>query len=128
MPNRLVRNSATVKALVLRHFGAIKYPMRKPLIHMVICMVIATIPYVYAIEPQTTKVPAEKKLIKRESPLMGQGTAPPAAKKDFISAPCFPKDRPATMIIKLNTIMVRKSKYCMDSWLTIIGYKNKGFC
>jgi hypothetical protein len=38
-------------------------------------------------EPQTTKVPAETKPMKSESELIHQGTAPPAAKKDFISLP-----------------------------------------
>jgi hypothetical protein len=31
-------------------------------------------------DPHTTKVPAEKKLINKDNPLIGQGTAPPAAK------------------------------------------------
>jgi hypothetical protein len=44
-------------------------------------MVIATSPLVYAMEPHTTKVPAEKKLIKSDKPLIHQGTAPPPAKK-----------------------------------------------
>ena len=58
-------------------------------------------------EPQTTKVPAEKKLMNKDRPLMDQGTAPPAAKKDFISPPCLPNDKPAPRIINVKIKMVR---------------------
>jgi hypothetical protein len=49
-------------------------------------------------EPQATKVPAEKKLIKSESPPMNQGTASPAAKKDLRFLPVLEKENPTSMI------------------------------
>jgi hypothetical protein len=58
-----------------------------------------THPEVYAIEPQTTNVPADTKPMNRESELIHQGTAPPAAKKDFISFPeVLEKERPMNNI------------------------------
>jgi hypothetical protein len=57
-------------------------------------MVTETNPLVYAMDPQTTKVPAEKKLIKSDSPLIHHGTAPPAAKKLFIFFPELENDKP----------------------------------
>ncbi|CDF79839.1 hypothetical protein BN863_21270 [Formosa agariphila KMM 3901] len=54
--------------------------MISPAIHIVDWMVTATHPLLYAIEPQTTKVPAEKKLMNRDKPLIHQGNAPPAEK------------------------------------------------
>ena len=65
---------------------------------MVHCMVTETHPCVYAIEPHTTKVPAEKKLINSERPLIHHGTAPPAAKKFFIFLPEPEKESPAIRI------------------------------
>jgi hypothetical protein len=49
-------------------------------------------------EPHTTKVPAEKKLINSDRPLIHQGTAPPAAKKLFMFLPEPEKERPAIRI------------------------------
>jgi hypothetical protein len=57
-------------------------------------MVTETKPFVYAIEPQTTNVPAEKKLMKSDNPLIHQGTAPPAAKKLFMFFPELENERP----------------------------------
>jgi hypothetical protein len=63
-----------------------------------------TQPEVYAMEPQTTNVPAETKPMKRESELIHQGTAPPAAKKDFISFPeVLEKERPIVKIKREKT-------------------------
>jgi hypothetical protein len=75
-------------------------------------------------EPQTTKVPAEKKLMKSESPLIHQGTAPPAAKKDLISLPVRDKDNPVrnTTIEKSPMVqisMVSKSPGVLASDLLI---------
>jgi hypothetical protein len=44
--------------------------------------------------PHATKVPAEKKDIKRESPPMDQGTDSPPAKKDLISVPVLENNIP----------------------------------
>lgn len=49
-------------------------------------------------EPQTTKVPAEKNPMNNDNPLIHQGTSPPAAKKLFILEPVFENDMPATNI------------------------------
>ena len=70
---------------------------------MVLWMVTATMPELYAIEPQTTKVPTEKKLIKRDSPLIHQGTAPPAAKKDLALPPLRENDKPSAKTSRENT-------------------------
>jgi hypothetical protein len=102
----LVKNSATVSALEFHHLGAMKYPITNPAMHIAIWMVIATKPYLYAIEPHTTNVPAEKKLINSDSPFMDHGTDPPAAKKDFMLVPFFPKESPATKMISENIAMV----------------------
>ncbi len=58
-------------------------------------------------EPQTTKVPALKKLMKRESPLIPHGTDPPPAKKDVIFFPDLAKEIPARTMIreKINNTM-----------------------
>jgi hypothetical protein len=70
-------------------------PTKNPAKLMVHCIEMETHPEVYAIEPQTTNVPAETKPIKRESELIHHGTAPPAAKKDFMSFPdVLEKERP----------------------------------
>lgn len=65
-------------------------------------MVMATQPLEYAMEPHTTKVPAEKKLINRERPLIHQGSAPPAAKNDFMFLPDFEKLSPHTKTSKVK--------------------------
>jgi hypothetical protein len=56
-------------------------------------------------------VPAEKKLIKSDNPLIHQGTAPPPAKKDFMLLPAPEKDRPQMTTIRENTTIVIRSKY-----------------
>jgi len=57
-------------------------------------------------EPQTTKVPAETNPIKSESELIHHGTAPPAAKKDFISLPeVFEKESPMNKIRSEKSII-----------------------
>jgi hypothetical protein len=50
-------------------------------------------------DPQATKVPAEKKLMNKDSPPMNQGTASPPAKKDF-------KFRP----VRANSIPIANTK------------------
>jgi hypothetical protein len=45
-------------------------------------------------EPQATKVPAEKKDIKSDKPPMNQGTASPPAKKDLRLRPVRAKSKP----------------------------------
>jgi len=50
-------------------------------------------------DPQTTKVPAETNPINKDKLLIHQGTAPPAAKKDFMSLPeVFEKESPINKI------------------------------
>ena len=56
-------------------------------------------------EPHTTNVPAEKKLINNERPLIHQGTAPPAAKKLFMFFPEPEKERP-TIRIPMEKIII----------------------
>ncbi|MCQ2165761.1 MAG: hypothetical protein MJZ04_11420 [Bacteroidales bacterium] len=56
-------------------------PVMMPARHMVHCITTATHPEVYAMEPQTTKVPAEKMLMKRDRPDIHHGSVPPAEKK-----------------------------------------------
>jgi hypothetical protein len=68
-------------------------------------MVTETHPNVYAMDPHTTKVPAEKKLINSDSPLIHHGTAPPAAKKLFMFLPEPEKERPAIRIPTEKTII-----------------------
>jgi hypothetical protein len=61
-------------------------------------------------EPQTTKVPAETKPMNKYIPLIHQGTAPPAAKKERISLPdFFEKDSPIKIISKENDAITMKS-------------------
>ena len=91
--------SAAVKDLVLCHLGAMKIPVTRPATDMAHCIVMATQPEEYAIEPQTTKVLADTKPINRERLLIHQGTAPPAAKNESMSPPDFlEKERPMNMI------------------------------
>jgi hypothetical protein len=73
-------------------------------------MVIATSPWVYAIEPHTTKVPAEKKLINSDNPLIHAGTAPPPAKKDLMLDPVLEKDIPVANTIREKIRIVQISK------------------
>lgn len=73
-------------------------------------MATATQPYLYAMAHHTTNVPAEKKLIKSDSPLIHQGTAPPPAKKDFILLPDPEKANPQITTISENIAIVIKSK------------------
>jgi hypothetical protein len=63
---------------------------------------------VYAIEPQTTKVPAEKKPIKSERPLIYQGTEPPAAKKEVMLFPEPENEMPVRITIreKANIVII----------------------
>jgi hypothetical protein len=51
-------------------------------------------------EPHTTKVPALKKLMKRESPLIPQGTDPPPAKKEIRFFPDLENEIPARTMIR----------------------------
>jgi hypothetical protein len=51
-------------------------------------------------EPHTTKVPALKKLMKRERPLIPHGTDPPPAKKEVRFFPDLVKEIPARTIIR----------------------------
>ena len=60
-------------------------------------------------DPHTTKVPAEKKLIKRDNPLIHHGNAPPAAKKDFMLLPDLAKDIPHTKTSAEKTITTQTS-------------------
>ena len=83
-------------------------------------MVIATIPCVYAMEPHTTKVPAEKKLMNNDNPLIHQGIAPPPAKKDFTLVPVFEKDIPVTNTIREKINMVQKSKEFKGVFLVVL--------
>src|SRR5690242_4999550 len=61
--------------------------------------------------PHTTNVPAEKKLMNKDKPLIHQGTAPPPAKKDFILFPDPEKARPQTTTIMENIVIVSRSKF-----------------
>jgi hypothetical protein len=54
-------------------------------------------------EPQATKVPAEKKLMNKDNPPINQGTASPAAKKDFKLRPVLENEKPTSMIKMENT-------------------------
>ena len=72
---------------------------------MVDWMVMATHPLLYAMDPQTTKVPAEKKLINKDRPLIHQGSAPPAAKKDFMFFPDLEKLNPQIKTSRVKTII-----------------------
>ena len=67
-------------------------------------------------DPQTTKVPAEKKLINKDKPLIQYGTAPPAAKKDFIFCPDLAKDMPVINTTREKIVIVQ-----MSSVVTILG-------
>jgi hypothetical protein len=67
----------------------------------------ATAPSVYAIEPHTTNVPAEKKLIKSDKPLIQYGTDPPAAKNDFMLVPDLANDIPVTKTTREKIDMVQ---------------------
>ncbi len=107
--------SAAVRVPVLCHLGAINVPTINPAIAIVHCIVTATHPCEYAIDPHTTNVPAEKKPMNNESPLIDHGIAPPAAKNDFISFPFFEKDNPAIIIPMLKKIMVIRSKSSIPS-------------
>jgi hypothetical protein len=62
-----------------------------------------THPYLYAIEPQATKVPAEKKLMNKDKPPINQGTASPPAKKDLRFLPVRANNIPVTSTKALNT-------------------------
>src|SRR5680860_175326 len=64
-------------------------------------------------EPQTTKVPAEKKLIKSERPLIHHGRAPPAAKKDFMFLPDLEKLKPHIKTNRVKTTITAMSKLCI---------------
>ena len=68
----------------------------------------ATMPFVYAMEPQTTKVPAEKKLMNNDNPLIHHGIAPPPAKKDFMLEPVRENDSPVinTISEKINIVQM----------------------
>ena len=70
----------------------------------------ATKPSVYAIDPQTTKVPAEKKLMNKDNPLIQYGTAPPAAKKDFMFCPDLANEIPVINTTSEKIEMVQISK------------------
>ncbi|MNR02862.1 hypothetical protein D3C85_1187310 [compost metagenome] len=60
-------------------------------------------------EPQATKVPAEKKLMKSDKPPMNQGTASPPAKNDFKLRPVRENNRPINMINTENTTITEVS-------------------
>lgn len=72
-------------------------------------MVTATIPLSYAIDPHTTKVPTEKKLINNESPEIHQGTAPPAAKNEDTEPSFLPKERPRKTTSTAKPIAIETS-------------------
>ena len=63
--------------------------------------------------PHTTNVPAEKKLIKSESPLIHQGTAPSPAKNDFILFPDPEKANPQITTIREKIAIVIRSKFAI---------------
>src|SRR5690554_2610437 len=102
--------SATVREPVLCHRGAINRPTITPARAIVHCMVMETHPYAYATDPQTTKVPAEKKPMNNDNPLICQGTAPPAAKKEVISFPFLEKAKPEIKTPPVRTIIIIMSK------------------
>jgi hypothetical protein len=80
-------NSAAVRLPVRFHLGAINNPAisaPKAIVHWIVT---ETHPYLYAIEPHATKVPAEKKLMNKDKPPINQGTASPPAKNDLIFRP-----------------------------------------
>ena len=60
-------------------------------------------------EPHTTNVPAEKKPINKERPLIHQGTAPPAAKKEFRFLPEPENEIPVIRTKTENNTIVIKS-------------------
>src|SRR5690554_4278724 len=102
--------SATVREPVLCHRGAINRPTITPARAIVHCMVMDTHPYAYATDPHTTKVPAEKKPMNNDNPLICQGTAPPAAKKEVMFFPFFEKaiPDPRTPAVRSNIIGMSK--------------------
>ena len=87
-----------------------KNPTNRPAIHIVDWIVTATSPSEYAIDPQATKVPTEKKLINKERPLIHHGTAPPAEKNDFMFLPLLAKDIPVMNTTTEKRTMVEVSK------------------
>ena len=68
-------------------------------------------------DPHTTKVPAEKKLINRDNPLIHQGTAPPPAKKDLMLVPVRENKIPVTNTITENISMVQISMESKGAWV-----------
>jgi hypothetical protein len=105
-PKRSVIYSAAVRAPVALHLGAIRHPTRSPAIHIVHWIMTATQPDVYAMEPHTTNVPAEKKPMNRDNPDIHHGTLPPAAKKLFIVLPLLENNNPDPMTQRVKNIMV----------------------
>ena len=107
-------NSAAVRLPVDFHKGARYIPLIRAPIHIVHWMVIATHPYLYAIEPHATNVPAEKKLIKSDNPPINQGTDSPPAKNDFKLIPVLAKTSP------IHNTNAEKTKMTMVSILGLI--------
>jgi hypothetical protein len=81
-------------------------------------MVTDTQPCVYAIEPQTTKVPAEKKPINNERPFIYHGTEPPAAKKEDIFFPEPENEMPVRITIREKASIVIVSITVIILWLS----------
>ena len=96
-------NCAPVSTPVLRHLAAMNAAMAKPAKHIVHCIPTDTQPCMYANDPQATNVPAEKKLMNKDSPLIHHGTAPPPAKKVFMFFPAFANDMPAARTPRVKT-------------------------
>ena len=93
-------------------------------------MVTETQPCVYAIDPHTTKVPAEKKPIKRERPLIYQGTEPPAAKNDDMLFPEPENEMPVKITIRekakieiISILLIKKFRLEMITNLYTIVVK-----
>ena len=91
--------SAAVRQPVLFQRGAISRPTANPAAAIVSCMVTA-------IDPHTTNVPAEKKPMNSDSPLIHQGTLPPPAKKLFMFLPVEENSEPTNMMPAAKTAMV----------------------
>src|SRR5690554_1594641 len=115
MPSLLLIYSATVSDPVLCHLGAINSPTITPARAIVHCIVMETHPYAYATDPHTTKVPAEKKPMNNDNPLICQGTAPPAAKKEVMFFPFFEKAIPEPRTPAVRRIIIKISKMLIVS-------------
>src|SRR5690606_7472900 len=83
-PNRSVRNSAAESYPKLFQRAARNRPTKSDEVPMAIRIDIATAPSLYAIPPHTTKVPAEKVVMKAERPESHQGDCPPALNMSFV--------------------------------------------